>query len=77
VAHAGPSANDCPNAVLGLRELSRRDLERKAGRRIHVWGLVRIASDVRLRLHGHDRVGEIWALHASPAVKGALADRII
>lgn len=69
--------------VLGLQELSRRDLEsvRKAGSklRIHVLGLVRIASDVSPALARDtiESVEVLGALHASPAVKAALADRII
>src|ERR1700694_4020540 len=69
--------------VLGLQEFSRRDLEsvRKAGSkiRIHVLGLVRIASDVSPALARDtiESVEVLGALHASPAVKAALADRII
>ena len=68
--------------VLGLQDLSRRDLEsvRKAGSklRIHVLGLVRIASDVSPALARDtiESVEVLGALHASPAVKAALADRI-
>jgi Arc/MetJ-type ribon-helix-helix transcriptional regulator len=68
--------------VLGLQEFSRRDLEsvRKAGSklRIHVLGLVRIAADVSPALARDtiESVEVLGALHASPAVKAALADRI-
>jgi Ribbon-Helix-Helix transcriptional regulator family len=69
--------------VLGLQDFSRRDLEsvRKAGSklRIHVLGLVRIAPDVSPALAQAtiESVEVLGALHASPAVKAALADRII
>ncbi len=69
--------------VLGLQEFSRRDLERvrKAGSklRIHVLGLVRIAADVSPALARDtiESVEVLGALHASPAVKAALGDRII
>jgi Arc/MetJ-type ribon-helix-helix transcriptional regulator len=69
--------------VLGLQAFSRRDLEsvRKAGSklRIHGLGLVRIASDVSPALARDtiESVEVLGALHASPAVKAALADRII
>jgi Arc/MetJ-type ribon-helix-helix transcriptional regulator len=69
--------------VLGLQEFSRRDLEsvRKAGSklRIHVLGLVRIATDVSPALAREtiESVEVLGALHASPAVKAALAGRII
>ena len=69
--------------VVGLQELSRRDLEsvRKARSklRIHVLGLVRIASDVSpaLACETIESVEVLGALQASPAVKAALADRII
>src|ERR1035437_8461972 len=68
--------------VLGLQEFSRKDLESvcKAGSklRIHVLGLVRIASDVSPALARDtiESVEVLGALHASPAVKAALADRI-
>ena len=68
--------------VLGLQEFSRRDLEtaRKAGTRlrIHVLGLVRIADDVSpaLALQAIESIAVLGALHASPAVKAALAERI-
>ncbi len=68
--------------VLGLQQYSRRDLEevRAAGRtlRIQVLGLVSIARDVspELALATIDSMVVLGALHASPAVKAALADRI-
>ena len=68
--------------VLGLQEFSRRDLEaaRKAGTklRIHVLGLVRIADDVppTLALQAIESITVLGALHASAAVKAALAGRI-
>jgi len=68
--------------VLGLQEFSRRDLEavRKSRTklRIQVLGLVRIADDVSPALAREtiESIAVLGALHASPAVKGALADRI-
>src|SRR6266571_855531 len=68
--------------VLGLQEFTRPDLEavKKSGKRlrIQVLGLVRIASDVSaaLALATIESVSVLGALHASPAVKAALADRI-
>src|SRR5688572_6436632 len=68
--------------VLGLQEFSRRDLEavRKARTklRIRVLGLVRIADDVTPALASEtiESLVVLGALHASPAVKAALADRI-
>lgn len=67
---------------LGLRHYSREDLEaaRAAGRmlRIHVLGLASIAKDVTPELARAtiDSVFVLGALHASPAVKAALADRM-
>jgi Arc/MetJ-type ribon-helix-helix transcriptional regulator len=68
--------------VLGLREFSRRDLDavRKSGATldIQVLGLVRIADDVSPAL-ARETIASITVLgvlHASPAVKAALADRI-
>ena len=69
--------------VLGLQEFSRSDLEivREAGSklRLHVFGLVRIASDVSPALARDtiESVQVLGALYASPAVKAALADRLI
>ena len=69
--------------VVGLQELSRKDLEgvRKARTklRIHVLGLVRIAADVSPALAREtiESVEVLGALYASAAVKAALADRII
>jgi Arc/MetJ-type ribon-helix-helix transcriptional regulator len=67
---------------LGLRHYSRADLEaaREAGVRleIRVLGLASIAHDVTPEL-ARSVIGSITvlgALHASPAVKAALADRI-
>ena len=67
---------------LGLRHYSREDLEaaRRAGEmlRIHVLGLARIAQDVTPELARATIASGVvlGALHASPAVKAALADRI-
>ena len=68
--------------ALGLQQFSKRDLEmlRKSRTklRIQVLGLVRIADDVSPAL-ARDTIESIvvlGALHASPAVKAALADRI-
>jgi Arc/MetJ-type ribon-helix-helix transcriptional regulator len=67
--------------VLGLQEFSRRDLEavRKSRTklRIQVLGLVRIADDVSPELAREtiESIAVLGALHASPAVKDALADR--
>ncbi len=66
---------------LGLRHYSREDLEaaRAAGQmlRIHVLGLASIARDVTPELARATiaSVTVLGALHASPAVKAALADR--
>jgi len=67
---------------LGLRNYSRQDLEaaRRAGEmlHIHVLGLASIALDVTPEL-ARATIGSVvvlGALHASPAVKAALADRI-
>jgi Arc/MetJ-type ribon-helix-helix transcriptional regulator len=67
---------------LGLRHFSRADLEtvRDAGQmlHIHVLGLASIANDVTPEL-ARATIGSITvlgALHASSAVKAALADRI-
>jgi Arc/MetJ-type ribon-helix-helix transcriptional regulator len=68
--------------ILGLQEYSRHDLEavQSAGQtlQIHVLGLVRIARDVSPELARAtiDSVVVLGALHASSAVKAALADRI-
>ena len=68
--------------VLGLQEFSKRDLEaiRKSGARlrIHVLGLVRIAEDVSPALAREtiESIAVLGALHASPAVRAALADRL-
>jgi Arc/MetJ-type ribon-helix-helix transcriptional regulator len=67
---------------LGLRHYSREDLEaaRSAGEMLHiqVLGLASIAMDVTPEL-ARAAIGSIvvlGALHASPAVKAALADRM-
>jgi Arc/MetJ-type ribon-helix-helix transcriptional regulator len=66
---------------LGLRYYSREDLEaaRRAGEmlHIHVLGLARIAPDVTPELARATiaSVAVLGALHASAAVKAALADR--
>jgi len=68
--------------VLGLQHFSKRDLEavRKSGTklRIQVLGLVRIADDVPAALAREtiESIAVLGALHASPAVKAALADRL-
>jgi Arc/MetJ-type ribon-helix-helix transcriptional regulator len=67
---------------LGLRHYSREDLEtaRRAGEtlHIHVLGLASIAQDVTPELARATvaSVVVLGALHASPAVKAALADRM-
>ena len=68
--------------VLGLQHWTRADLEaiRDAGERlrIQVLGLASIAEDVppELALDTIDSLTVLGALHASPAVKRALAGRI-
>lgn len=68
--------------VLGLQHFSRRDLEavQASGRQlqIQVLGLASIADDVppELARVTIDSIVVLGALHASPAVKAALADRI-
>ena len=68
--------------VLGLQDFSRRDLEalQVAGEvlQIQVLGLARIAEDVSPELARAtiESVVVLGALHASAAVKAALADRI-
>ncbi|MEX0731635.1 MAG: hypothetical protein WED00_01990 [Aquisalimonadaceae bacterium] len=68
--------------VLGLQHYSREDLEavREAGQtlQIHVLGLASIAEDVSpdLALATIDSLFVLGALHASPAVKAILAERI-
>src|SRR5438093_6152704 len=67
---------------LGLRHYSREDLEaaRRSGEmlQIHVLGLVSIALDVTPELARATiaSIVVLGALHASPAVKKALADRM-
>ena len=66
---------------LGLRNYSREDLEaaRRAGEMLHinVLGLATISQDVTPELARATiaSVSVLGALHASPAVKAALADR--
>ena len=66
---------------LGLRNYGREDLEaaRRAGQMLHinVLGLASIAEDVtpELARAAIASVSVLGALHASPAVKAALADR--
>src|SRR6202158_6451768 len=66
---------------LGLRNYSREDLEtaRRAGEMLHINGLclATIAQDVTAELARATiaSVSVLGALHASPAVKAALADR--
>ena len=68
--------------VLGLQQFSKQDLEvvRKSRTklRIQVLGLVRIADDVSPALAREtiESIAVLGALHASTAVKAALADRI-
>ncbi len=68
--------------VLGLQHYTRHDLEalRAAGQtlQIQVLGLASIAADVSpdLARATIDSLVVLGALHASPAIKAALADRI-
>lgn len=68
--------------VLGLQEFSRRDLEAvrnsRTKLRIQVLGLVRISDDVSPALARAtiESIAVLGALHASAAIKAALADRI-
>ncbi|MGJ7511758.1 CopG family transcriptional regulator [Variovorax sp. GT1P44] len=68
--------------VLGLQQFSVADLEavRRAGEKleIRVLGLASIAADVtpELALETIGSITVLGALHASPAVKAALADRV-
>jgi Arc/MetJ-type ribon-helix-helix transcriptional regulator len=68
--------------VLGLQHYSRADLEaiRDAGQKlhIHVLGLASIGTDVtpELALAAIESITVLGALHASTAVKAALAGRI-
>jgi Arc/MetJ-type ribon-helix-helix transcriptional regulator len=68
--------------VLGMQHYSRADLEavRESGEtlRIHVLGLASIAADVDAELARATiaSISVLGALHASGAVKAALADRI-
>lgn len=68
--------------VLGLQHYSRADLEavKASGQRlqIQVLGMASIGGDVtpELALATIDSIAVLGALHASPAVKAALAERI-
>ncbi len=68
--------------VLGLQRVARADLEeaKAAGRMVQIRavGLVRIADDVSAELARStiQSIEVLGALHASPAVREALADRI-
>lgn len=68
---------------LGLRVLTRQELEsvRDRGEKLHlkVLGLATIADDVtpELALDAIESIEVLGALHASPAVKAALATRIV
>lgn len=70
------------NLDLGLRHFSREDLEavQRAGETLHinVLGLATIAQDVTADLARATiaSVSVLGALHAAPAVKAALADRM-
>ena len=69
--------------VLGMHHYSRADLEaaQQAGIRLHiqVLGLASIASDVtvELALATIESISVLGALHASSAIKAALAERIL
>ena len=84
IAHAGVINKSVVRRTLelGLRHYGREDLEavRTAGEklRIQVLGLASIADDVtpELALATIDSIVVMGALHASSAVKAALADRI-
>lgn len=68
--------------VVGLQQFTKQDLEavKKSGGklRLQVLGLVRIANDVTPALAKEtiQSISVLGALHASAAVKSALADRI-
>jgi len=65
---------------LGLRHYGRDDLEaaRAAGQMLHTYvlGLASIGQDVTPELARATIASVAGALHASPAVKAALADRV-
>jgi Arc/MetJ-type ribon-helix-helix transcriptional regulator len=69
--------------MLGLLQLDRADLERAVASgerlRIQVVGLARIAGDVspELALAAIESVSVLGALHAPPAVRQALASRMV
>ena len=67
--------------VMGIQHITKQDLEaaRKAGEKLHVrvLGLASIAPDVTpaLALSAIETISVLGTLHASPAVKAALAPR--
>jgi len=69
--------------VLGLQHVTRKELERlrAAGQKLHIQvvGLVRIDDDVTPELARAtiETVKVLGALHASPSVRQALADRLL
>ena len=69
--------------VLGLQHLGRAELERAVASgqmlQVQVVGLARIAGDVspELALAAIRSIEVLGAFHASPAVRSALADRIL
>ena len=83
--HADPIRQTIARKTLtvGLRDVGKPELERvvAAGEklRLHVLGLIRIADDVspRLARAAIESVEVLGALTATPAVKAALADRIL
>jgi Arc/MetJ-type ribon-helix-helix transcriptional regulator len=84
-AHAEPirQAIARKTLVLGLRDITKHELEQAAARgkplQLRVLGLVRIADDVspRLARAGIESLEVLGALTASPEIKTALADRIL
>ncbi len=81
-ADAAKQAIERKKVELGLRHFNREDLEavRATGQILHirVLGLARIANDVtpELACATIGSIAVLGALHASSAVKAALADRI-
>ena len=75
-------ASRCTRLDLGLRHYGKKDLEavEAAGEMLHiqVLGLASIADDVspELALRTISSIHVLGALHASPALKQALSDRI-
>ena len=69
--------------VLGLRDITKQELEQAAARgkplQLRVLGLIRIAEDVSPRLARAtiESLEVLGALTASPEVKTALADRVL